>query len=34
MSLKEKEKILNEWIDKGLENLSENDRKMLDLLAK
>ena len=34
MTKKEKEKMLNEIIDNGLENLTENDRKLLELLAK
>lgn len=34
MTKTQKEKILNEMIDNGLEKLSENDKKILELLAK
>lgn len=34
MGVSEREKLLNKLIDFGLENLSENDKKLLPLLAK
>jgi hypothetical protein len=34
MSVKEKENLLNQYIDNGLENLTDSDKKIIELLAK
>jgi hypothetical protein len=34
MSKKEREELLNQLIENGVENLTENDKKILPLLAK